>query len=140
MGPYQNYNPNFPMYYSINDCYARQSSLQTLVDQHNQLLSPRAPGNIPKQTRFLSINNDWTLLKNALAYPLLARGIPILYGMPAKTTLRSRFNTDIDLYQLIAKALAAKRAAGGLVDNGHVHLYVMSTAYAFSRTGGNSSC
>ena len=158
VGPYQNYMPslvNFPMYYSINDCYARRSSLQTLVDQQNKVSAsfsrPELLGTFLDNhdvSRFLSINNDWTLLKNALAYTLLARGIPILYGGteqgyaggndPAnrEDLWRSRFNTDIDLYQWIAKALAAKRAAGGLGDNDHVHLYVTSTAYAFSRAGG----
>lgn len=92
--------------------------------------------------------NDQTLLKNALAYVILARGIPILYygteqgyaggADPAnrEDLWRSNFNTNTNLYQSIAKLNAARKNAGGLAGNDHVHLYVADTAYAWSRAGG----
>ncbi|QRD05980.1 hypothetical protein JI435_423000 [Parastagonospora nodorum SN15] len=41
------------------------------------------------------------------------------------------------MYQAIKKLTAARKAAGGLGGNDHVHIYVASTAYAWSRAGGN---
>jgi len=158
VGPYQNYMQsvvNFPMYYSIQQAYARRGSMQELVDQHNRVganfARPELLGTFLDNhdvARFLNVNSDWTALKNALAYTLLARGIPILYGGteqaygggndPAnrEDLWRSGYATTGDLYTWIAKALAAKKAVGGLGANDHVHLYVTRSAYAWSRAGG----
>jgi alpha-amylase len=158
VGPYQNYMQslvNFPMYYSMKDAYASKGSLQNLVDQHDKVSSnfnhPELLGTFLDNhdvQRFLNVNSDWTSLKNALAYNLLARGIPIIYGGteqgysggndPAnrEDLWRSGFATGGDLYTWIQKAMAAKKAAGGLGGNDHVHLHVTSNSYAFSRAGG----
>ncbi|KAG0130676.1 glycoside hydrolase superfamily [Tuber indicum] len=158
VGPYQNYVPalvNFPMYYSINDCYARRHGLWDLVRQHDRVSSafsrPELLGTFLDNhdvRRFLNINNDWTLLKNALAYTMLARGIPILYGGteqaygggndPAnrEDLWRSRYNTSGDLYTFIQKLMGLKKVFGGLGLNDHVHLYTTDNCYAFSRAGG----
>src|SRR5690242_8176439 len=99
--------------------------------------------------RWLNTKNDQTLLKNALAFVILSRGIPILYygteqgfaggADPAnrEDLWRTNFNTNGNLYQSIARLTAARKAAGGLAANDHVHLYVAPTAYAWSRAGGN---
>lgn len=88
-------------------------------------------------------------MKNALAFVILSRGIPILYygteqgyaggADPAnrEDLWRSSFNTATNLYQSIVKLTAARKAAGGLAGNDHTHLYVADTAYAWSRAGGN---
>lgn len=158
VGPYQGYVNslvNFPMYYSLSDVYGRKASPQTLVDQHDKVSAafsrPELLGTFLDNhdvVRFLNINSDWTALKNALAYTLLARGIPILYAGteqgytggadPAnrEDMWRSAYSTTGDLYTWIAKLMAAKKTLGGLGANDHVHLYVTSTAYAFSRAGG----
>jgi alpha-amylase len=157
-GPYQDYVTsvlNFPMYYSIEDAYASQGSLSDLVTQHDKVSSnfanPELLGTFLDNhdvVRFLNVNDDWTLLKNALAYTLLGRGIPILYGGteqgytggadPAnrEDLWRSGYNTTGDLYTWITKALAAKVSAGGLGANDHVHLSVGTNYYAFSRASG----
>lgn len=158
VGPYQSYVPslvNFPMYYSITDSYARKVTFQNLVNQHNSVSSnfarPELLGTFIDNhdvQRFLNINSDWTLLKNALAFTILSRGIPILYGGteqaytggndPAnrEDLWRSGYATTGDIYTFIKKLLAAKKSAGGLGANDHVHLYVTANAYAFSRLGG----
>jgi alpha-amylase len=41
------------------------------------------------------------------------------------------------LYKAISLLSAARKAAGGLADNDHVHLYVAESAYAWSRAGGD---
>ncbi|RPB01936.1 alpha-amylase [Choiromyces venosus 120613-1] len=159
VGPYQNYMPallNFPMYYVIKECYATKSSLYNLVNQYDRVSSafsrPELLGTFLDNhdvQRFLSINNDWTLLKNALAYTLLARGIPILYGGteqayaggndPAnrEDLWRSGYNTSGDIYTFIQKLMAVKKASGGLGANDHVHLYTTDGSYVFSRAGGD---
>ncbi|KAA8902719.1 glycoside hydrolase superfamily [Sphaerosporella brunnea] len=158
VGPYQSYVPsllNYPMYYVITSAYANKGSFQDLVNQHDlvsaDFANPHLLGTFLDNhdvVRFLNVNSDWTALKNALAYTLLARGIPILYGGteqgynggsdPAnrEDLWRSGYDTTGDLYTWIAKAMAAKKSAGGLGANDHVHLYVTSNAYAFSRADG----
>ncbi|KAG0131788.1 glycoside hydrolase superfamily [Tuber indicum] len=158
VGPYQNYMPalvNFPMYYSISDCYARKYGFPNLVSQHDKVSSvfsrPELLGTFLDNhdvQRFLSINNDWTLLKNALSYTMLARGIPILYGGteqaygggndPAnrEDLWRSGYNISGDLYTFIQKLMKVKMASGGLGENDHVHLYTTDNCYAFSRASG----
>jgi alpha-amylase len=94
------------------------------------------------------VKDDQTLLKNALAYVILARGIPILYygteqayvggNDPAnrEDLWRSGFNMNADMYLAIKKLTAARKSAGGLAGNDHVHLFVADNAYAWSRAGG----
>jgi alpha-amylase len=109
--------------------------LGTFIDNHDN-------------ERWLNKKNDHTLLKNALAYTILSRGIPIIYygteqgygggADPAnrEDLWRSNFNTNSDLYKALAKLVGARKSAGGLAGNDQVHLYVVGNAYAFSRADG----
>jgi alpha-amylase len=147
---------NYAVYYPMNNFYQQKGSSQDLVDMINTVSStfpdPAALGTFldnHDNPRWLNQKNDQTLLKNALAFVILSRGIPILYygteqgyaggADPAnrEDLWRSGFNTQANLYQAIAKLTAARKAAGGLAGNDHTHLYVSSTAYAWSRAGGN---
>ncbi|KAL2848371.1 glycoside hydrolase superfamily [Aspergillus pseudoustus] len=146
---------NYAVYYPVNRFYQQTGSAQDIVDMHGQIDNlfpdPSALGTFVDNhdnARWLSVKNDATLLKNALAYVILARGIPIVYygteqgysggNDPAnrEDLWRSSFNTDADLYKAISLLSAARSAAGGLADNDHVHLYVADSAYAWSRAGG----
>ncbi|KAH3944297.1 alpha-amylase [Parastagonospora nodorum] len=147
---------NYATYYPMNRFYQQTGSSQDLVDMMNTVAStfpdPSALGTFidnHDNARWLSVKNDQTLLKNALAFVILSRGIPILYygteqayaggNDPAnrEDLWRSGFNTNTNMYQAIKKLTAARKAAGGLGGNDHVHIYVASTAYAWSRAGGN---
>jgi alpha-amylase len=147
---------NYAVYYPMNNFYQQKGSSQALVDMINTVSStfpdPAALANFidnHDNSRFLNQKNDQTLLKNALAFVILSRGIPILYygteqgyaggADPAnrEDLWRSNFNTNSNLYQAIAKLTAARKSAGGLAGNDHTHLYVADTAYAWSRAGGN---
>lgn len=147
---------NYPVYYPMNNFYQQKGSSQALVDMINTVSStfpdPAALGTFldnHDNPRWLNQKNDQTLLKNALAFVILSRGIPILYygteqgysggADPAnrEDLWRSGFSTSGNLYQSIAKLTSARKAAGGLAGNDHVHLYVASTAYAWSRASGN---
>ena len=147
---------NYAVYYPMNNFYQQKGSSQDLVDMINTVGAtfpdPAALGTFldnHDNPRWLNQKNDQTLLKNALAFVILSRGIPILYygteqgyaggADPAnrEDLWRSGFNTQTNLYQAIAKLTAARKAVGGLPGNDHTHLYVSSTAYAWSRAGGN---
>ncbi|KAF2108016.1 glycoside hydrolase superfamily [Lophiotrema nucula] len=147
---------NYPIYYPMNNFYQQKGSAQSLVDMHNTVSNsfpdPTALGTFldnHDNARWLNQKNDVSLLKNALAFVMLSRGIPILYygteqGYSGGTDpanredlWRSNFNTQSDLYLAISKLAGAKKSAGGLAANDHVHLYVTSNAYAWSRVGGN---
>jgi alpha-amylase len=147
---------NYAVYYPMNNFYQQKGSSQALVDMMNTVSNtfpdPSALGTFldnHDNPRWLNVKNDQTLLKNALAYVILARGIPILYygteqayaggNDPAnrEDLWRSSFNTNADMYQAIKKLTAARKSAGGLAGNDHVHLYVADNAYAWSRAAGN---
>ncbi|KAL5333084.1 glycoside hydrolase superfamily [Aspergillus crustosus] len=146
---------NYAIYYPMNRFYQQTGSSQDIVDMHDQISSlfpdPTALGTFldnHDNARWLNAKNDQSLLQNALAYVILARGIPIVYygteqgysggNDPAnrEDLWRSNFNTNAELYQAISNLSAARVAAGGLADDDHVHLYVADTAYAWSRAGG----
>ncbi|KAH7084380.1 glycoside hydrolase superfamily [Paraphoma chrysanthemicola] len=147
---------NYATYYPMNRFYQQTGSSQDLVDMINTVSNtfpdPSALGTFldnHDNPRWLNVKNDQTLLKNALAFVILSRGIPILYygteqayaggNDPAnrEDLWRSSFNTNTDMYQAIKKLTAARKSAGGLAGNDHTHVYVASNAYAWSRAGGN---
>ncbi|KAI1407613.1 glycoside hydrolase family 13 protein [Hypoxylon sp. FL1857] len=146
---------NYPMYYPMNNFYQQTGSSQAMVDMYNQISSlfpdPTTLGSFldnHDNPRWLNTKNDLSLLKNALAYVILARGIPIVYygteqayaggADPAnrEDLWRSSFNTNSEIYQAISRLSATRKSAGGLAGNDQTHLYVADTAYAWSRAGG----
>ncbi|RYO73599.1 hypothetical protein DL766_000490 [Monosporascus sp. MC13-8B] len=146
---------NYAIYYPMNRFYQQTGSSQDMVNMHDQVTSlfpdPSALGTFldnHDNARWLNQKNDVSLLKNALAYVILSRGIPIVYygteqgyaggNDPAnrEDLWRSNFNTQADLYRAIARLSGARSAAGGLGQDDHKHLYVADTAYAWSRAGG----
>lgn len=146
---------NFPVYKSLGRYLQQGQSPQGLVDNHNKISrrfsDPTTLANFldsHDNARWLSKNRDAALLKNALAYVLLARGIPVIYygteqgfsggADPAnrEDLWRSRYNTDGDLYRAISRLSGVRAGAGGLPADDHVHLLVDKNSYAFSRAGG----
>ncbi len=146
---------NYAIYYPMNNFYQQTGSSQAMVDMHNQISSafpdPAALGTFldnHDNPRWLNSKNDLSLLKNALAYVILSRGVPIVYygteqayaggADPAnrEDLWRSGFNTESEMYQAISRLSAARKSAGGLAADDQSHLYVADTAYAWSRAGG----
>lgn len=147
---------NYAIYYPMNNFYQQKGSSQDLVDMHNKISSafpdPSALGTFldnHDNARWLNAVKDTTLLKNALAYVILSRGIPIVYygteqgysggADPAnrEDLWRSNFDTSADLYKAISRLSAARKLAGGLAADDQTHLYVADTAYAWSRAAGD---
>ncbi len=146
---------NYPVYFHLNRFFQQQNSSQALVDMHNKIgsLVPDATtlGNFldnHDNARFLNQKKDVSLFKNALTYVMLARGIPIVYygseqayaggGDPGnrEDLWRSGFKTDSDMYKFLQALGGVRKSHGGLPDNDHVHLFVESDAYAWSRQNG----
>jgi alpha-amylase len=146
---------NYAIFYPVNNFYQQKGSSQDIVDMHDQITSlfpnPSALGTFVDNhdnARWLSEKDDVTLLKNALAYVILARGIPIVYygteqayaggDDPAnrEDLWRSNFSTDSEMYKAISLLSKARKTAGGLADDDHVHLYTAESAYAWSRADG----
>ncbi|UNI22321.1 Alpha-amylase [Purpureocillium takamizusanense] len=146
---------NYAIYYPLNNFYQQKGSSQALVEMHDTVSrkfpDPAALGTFVDNhdnPRWLNQKNDPVLLRNALTYVLLARGVPILYygteqgfaggADPAnrEDLWRSGFPTDGDMYKFVATVAGVRKNAGGLPENDHVHLFVADTAYAWSRAGG----
>jgi alpha-amylase len=146
---------NYAVYYPLERYLINRASPQELVDVHNRVTDafPDAATlgtfiDNHDNERWLHKNGDRSLLKNALAYVILARGIPIVYygteqaygggqdPQNREDLWRSNYNRQAELYQSISRLSAVRKDAGGLGDGDHVHLYVTSTAYAWSRAGG----
>ena len=146
---------NYPIYYPLTRAFLQQGSFQDLADMHDRVSSefsdPTLLGTFidnHDNVRFLNEKDNHALLTNALAYVILARGIPIVYygteqgyaggSDPAnrEDLWRSGYDTTSDLYQSIAKLSAARVASGGLAGDDQTHLYIGPDWYAWSRVGG----
>jgi alpha-amylase len=147
---------DYATYYLMNRFYQQTGSSQDLVDMINivgeKFSNPAALATFldnHDNPRWLSQKNDISLFKNALAFVILSRGIPIVYygseqayaggNDPAnrEDLWRSGFDTESDMYGAISRLGAARAAHGGLPGNDHVHLYVADTAYAWGRADGD---
>lgn len=147
---------NYAVYYPMNNFYQQKGSSQDLANMidtvSESFADPAALGTFldnHDNARWLHAVPDTTLFKNALAFVILSRGIPIVYygseqgygggEDPAnrEDLWRSGFDTDADLYKFIAALSKARSGAGGLDGNDHVHLYTADTAYAWARAGGD---
>jgi alpha-amylase len=148
---------NYAVYYPMNRFYQQQSTssqeLVNMIDTVSDLFAdPTVLGTFldnHDNPRWLNAKNDQSLLKNALAFVMLARGIPIVYygteqsyaggADPAnrEDLWRSSFSTSSDLYQALSRLSGARASHGGLPNNDHNHLYVTDGAYAWSRADGD---
>lgn len=147
---------NYPIYFPMKNFYQQKGSAQAIVSMHSEIDSafpdPTALATFldnHDNERWLHQKNDVSLLKNNLAYVLLARGIPIVYygteqGYSGgadpnnrEDLWRSSFSTSTDLYRTVSLLSGARTSAGGLPDDDHVHLHATNNAYAWSRAGGD---
>lgn len=147
---------DYATYYPMNRFYRQEGSSQDIADMINQVGSSFAdPAALASfldnhdNARWLSQTPDTVLFKNALAFVMLSRGIPIVYygseqgyaggndPQNREDLWRSNFNTDADLYKFIAAVSNAKSAAGGLGGNDHETLYTSDNGYAWARAGGD---
>lgn len=146
---------DYGVYFPLNKFYKQQGSSQDLVDMHNRI------GNITDATtwgtflenhdnpRFLSDKNDVSLYKNAIAYVMLSRGIPIIYYGTEQSYAggadpynredlwRVNYKTDdAPMYRFLTSLGSVRKSFGGLPNDDHKHLMVEDTGYAWGRANG----
>ncbi|KAJ6072642.1 hypothetical protein N7467_010727 [Penicillium canescens] len=122
---------NYPMYYPLLGAFKSTSgSMSDLYNMINTVKSTCADstllGNFVENhdnPRFASYTDDMSLAKNAAAFTIMADGIPIIYAGQEQhysggsdpnnreATWLSKYNTNSELYQLIAKANAIRNQA-----------------------------
>ncbi|KAM0319257.1 hypothetical protein ACHAPQ_010390 [Fusarium lateritium] len=147
---------NYAMYYPMNRFYQQKGDPQPVVDMHNEISNKFDDPTVlatfidnHDNARWLSQKDDKSLLKNALAFVILARGIPIVYygteqgyaggNDPAnrEDLWRSKFDTNSDLYQTISRLSKARSAVGGLAANDQKYLMSKDSALVWSRADGD---
>ena len=154
VGPYQNHLTalfNYPMYYTISDVFGSGKSMYNIRDRYNQESSHfkdiDALGvfvDNHDNPRFLhNHGGNNTGLKQAVAFALTSRGIPFTYygteqyysggaDPNNRESLWQDMNTSSDMYQMIAK-IHAQRKASEIWNSDYVERYVADDFFAFSR-------
>lgn len=147
---------DYGIFYQMNEFYQGTGEAQALADAMDTVSEkfpdPAALGTFldnHDNPRWLSEKDDTTLFKNALAYVVLSRGIPIVYygteqgysgGEDPKNRedlWRSGYDTDAELYKFLAKLSAVRKDNKGLPEDDHKHLLIEGDTYAFSRAEGD---
>ncbi|KAI3110421.1 CAZyme family GH13 [Penicillium roqueforti] len=122
---------NYPIYYPLLNAF--QSTSGSMTDLYNMINTVKSTckdstllGSFVENhdnPRFASVTDDIALAKNAVTFTIMADGIPIVYAGqeqhynggedPAnrEAVWLSGFNTDSELYKLIATANAARNQA-----------------------------
>lgn len=153
---YQNYVDgvlSYPLYFTMLDVFARQQSMNQL----EALLGPTGSyaakfksvsllgtfADNHDNARFLYVNNNWNLYKNALALSLYTTGIPIVYygseqgykggNDPAnRESLWPNYNTNHELYRFLASLVSARKSLKVYAES-QIQRYAASNFYAFTR-------
>ncbi len=152
---------DFPMYYTINNVFARDQDMSQIAARFNDDYRYKN-----KYTNGVFIDNHdvnrflcdatgrpganwdkWPQLQAALGFAMTIRGIPIVYygteqgyGGCADPANRedmidaAKFNTSSGLYTYIQKLNSIKRGHRALQDGSQQEKYVTSSFYAFQRS------
>ena len=141
---------NYPLYYSINDVYAYNRSAYTIRQRWNDINQHFSDVDAlgvfvdnHDNERFLHKNGNHQRLKNALAFTLFARGIPIVYygteqgfGGGNDPLNREQLWTNMDptsvLYKFIQTAIYYRKEFQ-VWSKDYTERYVDDTHYFFSR-------
>ncbi|KAI8140889.1 a-amylase [Fennellomyces sp. T-0311] len=151
VGPYQDVLDsllNFPLYYAISDTFKSGGTFSRLSNQlaanRNSFTDTSVLTNFVDNhdvVRFLNANSDISQFKNALAFVLLAEGIPVMYygseqgfsggADPANREVlwTTGFSTDSDLYKFVATVNGDIRQKSG--KSVYMDLHVEDNVYAF---------
>lgn len=144
---------SYPLYFSMINVFAHQSSmneLQSLLGPSGSywsafkdvsLLGTFADNH--DNPRFLYYQSNWTLYKNALLLSLFTTGIPIVYygseqGYSGgydpnnRESLWPNYNTNHDLYQFIASYVKVRKQQK-IWNSNQVQRYSSNNFYSFSR-------
>ncbi|XP_013396432.1 acid alpha-amylase [Lingula anatina] len=149
---------NYPMYWTLRNVFQQKSAgMRTIGDRLREEAAKFKDMTVlggfvdnHDNPRFLSINKDWTSLKNALAYTLMARWIPIVYYGTEQAyaggndpynreSLWPNYNTNHLMYQFIAQVNAFRNKLGSaFYDSAQNERWRDDSFYAFTRGNGES--
>ncbi|XP_067949039.1 uncharacterized protein [Watersipora subatra] len=155
VGPYQNYltaTLNYPFFWTFSDVFGQKKSMKEISNriaqerQHFKDLSVLG-GFIDNHdnARFLHGNKDWTALKNALAYTLMAQWVPIVYygteqayaggnDPDNRDSLWPNYNTDHEMYKFIASICKFRnKLSSGFHGSAQNEKWADDSFYAFTR-------
>lgn len=118
--------------------YRYKENLVTFLDNHDM-------------ARFLTVNNNGSLLQQALAFMLTLRGTPCLYygteqylhndtsggGDPYNRPLMSSFNENTTAFQEIQKLSALRRVNPALAYGTHQNRWINNDVYIYERKFGS---
>ena len=153
LGDYQKYLDsvlNYPLFYTIQDVFARGQSLRRIADRFNSAVwyysdydSTAVFVNNHDQPRFLNINKDWRLLKSALLFGLTSRGIPVFYygdeqayaggnDPQNREPMFANFNQQHEVYKFV-QTINKARVSGGAVAATFKEKWVDDNLYAYKK-------
>ena len=141
---------NYPMYFTIKYTWTGYNSMRAISERWGLLDANMKDvdalglfvDNHDNQ-RFLHINNDWRLLKAALAFSLTGRGIPFMYygseqGFKGGNDPENRepmwnsFNKEHEIYKFVQTVLRARKTQG-VATSKFSEKYVDDHFYVFTR-------
>ncbi|RDD43685.1 Alpha-amylase [Trichoplax sp. H2] len=142
---------NYPMYYAFKDVYMYKQSMTRIRDVLNEEYSKFSDVQLlglfldnHDVPRFLYFNNDWTLLKNNLAWILLGEGIPIVYygteqayaggnDPNNRESLFPNFNQNHWMYDYIKTVNDYRKTVINYNGQAYVERYVSNDFFAWSK-------
>eukprot|EP00128_Syssomonas_multiformis_P014785 Colp12_sorted_trinity150504_noHs@8715 len=143
---------NYPMYYTLRDVFQQKAPMTNIKNKLAELSKygydlsqqPVFINNHDNQ-RWLHTSADYTTLKNALAYVLLGKHVPIVYygseqafsggdDPQNREALFGKMDTTALFYKFISEVNQAKKAVGaGFGNSAYVERYVDNEFFCFSR-------
>ncbi|CAH1781915.1 unnamed protein product [Owenia fusiformis] len=146
---------NYPMYWKLRNVFQEKQSCKIissgLHDVDTLFKDPSVLGGFldnHDNPRFLNINSDWTALKNALAYNLMAKWIPIVYygteqgytggNDPGnRGSLWPNFNKEHQIYKFISIVTYMRNTLGDdFISSNQNERWADDQFYAFTRCSG----
>eukprot|EP00121_Abeoforma_whisleri_P012120 Awhi_evm1s11186 len=143
---------HYPLYYALRNVFQQKKDMHeianVLANARKMFTDTAALGGFidnHDNSRFLAGNKDWDLYKNALAFILLGKHMPIIYygteqafsgaGDPgARESLWPYYNTKHTMYDFIAKINYAKHQLGDAYHNSPFqNNFVDANFFSFSR-------
>jgi len=142
---------SYPLFFTLRDIFGNRNSMfsiRTMLDQYRiQMPDVGLLGTFidnHDQPRFLHVQSDEMLYRNALLFILFAEGIPIVYygteqGLSGGSDPNNRealwmtgFNRSAPLYKFLSTAIGFRKKAQTW-NYSHIERYVDTNIYVFTR-------
>lgn len=152
VAPYQQHVPsllNYPLYFPLNDVFTKASTMNRLQSGYADIQSASFT-NMNHLINFIDNHDnprllsksDQTLVKNALTYSMMVKGIPAMYygteqsfkggSDPANREVlwTTGYSTTSDMYKFVTSLIKIRKNSGSAVTMG---VYQNNNIYVFQR-------